>query len=137
MDNSPLGRIPVELSITIYEYALTFDRLSCHLRPSDQSQRSLSTQLALIQVCRQIRAESRHMPLTLNNPIAGHIPCLCAEDRYKWEGTATTLPRTGQSTSFNLEVVVDKDLGVYVRKQKDCLVARFDGAQVLAVMHRH
>jgi hypothetical protein len=32
---------------------------------------------------------------------------------------------------------MDKDSGVYARKQKDCLVARFDSAQILAVTHKH
>jgi hypothetical protein len=98
MDNSPFVRIPAELRITIYEYALTFDRLSCRLRPSDQSKPSLPTQLASIQVCRQIRAESRHMPFALNNPVAGHVPCLCIDRGSQWVETAVTSHREARET---------------------------------------
>jgi hypothetical protein len=98
MDNSPFGRIPAELRITIYEYALTFDRLSWRPRPSDQLERSLSTQLALTQVCRQIRAGSRHMPFELNNPVAGHVPCLCIDRASQWVETAVTRHREARKT---------------------------------------
>lgn len=74
MDNSPFGRLPAELRIKIYEYALTFDRVGC--RPGESSrfwpERSLSAQLALTRVCKQIRSETLHLPFTLNNPIVGH-----------------------------------------------------------------
>jgi hypothetical protein len=98
MDNSPFGHIPAELRITIYEYALTFDRLSCRLRPSDQSEPSLSTQLALTQVCRHIRAESGHMPFALNNPVAEHVPCLCIDRGSQWVETAVTSHREARET---------------------------------------
>jgi hypothetical protein len=76
MDSSTLRRLPAELRIKIYEYALTFDRVSC--RPHGSSrfwpERSLASQLALTRVCRQIRAECKHLPFTLNKLVVGTAP---------------------------------------------------------------
>lgn len=73
MDNSLLIRLPAELRIKIYEYAITFDRVSC--RPGESSrfwpERSLSTQLALTRVCKQLRSETVQLPFTLNSLVVG------------------------------------------------------------------
>jgi hypothetical protein len=79
MDRSPLGCIPAELRTQIYEYALTFDQLSCKARHSDKSEPSLYTQLALTCVCRQIWKETRQMPFALNSPVAGSMLRLCLD----------------------------------------------------------
>lgn len=76
MDDSIFNRLPAELRIKVYEYALTFDRVSC--RPQKPSrfwpERSLGTQLALTRVCKQIRAECQHLPFILNALIVGEAP---------------------------------------------------------------
>jgi hypothetical protein len=76
MEDSSFNTLPAELRIKIYEYALTFDRVSC--RPLESSifwpERSLKTQLALTRVCKQIRAESQHLPFTLNQLVVGKTP---------------------------------------------------------------
>ena len=76
MDDPTFNRLPAELRIKVYEYALTFDRVSC--RPQESSrfrpERSLGIQLALTRVCKQIRAECQHLPFTLNALIVGEAP---------------------------------------------------------------
>lgn len=76
MDDSIFNRLPAELRIKVYEYALTFDKVSC--RPHKPSrfwpERSLGTQLALTRVCKQIRAECQHLPFILNALIVGEAP---------------------------------------------------------------
>jgi hypothetical protein len=76
MDESLFSRLPAELRIRIYEYALTFDRVSCRLRESSRfwPERSLAHQLALTQVCEQLQAECQHLPFTLNRLVVGEIP---------------------------------------------------------------
>ena len=85
MDNSNFKRLPAELRVKVYEYALTFDRVSC--RPHGSSrfwpERSLTTQLALTCVCKQIRAECQHLPLTLNKLNVGAAPW---QDLPPWQG---------------------------------------------------
>lgn len=76
MDDSIFNRLSAELRIKVYEYALTFDRVGC--KPHESSrfwpERSLSTQLALTCVCKQIRAECQDLPFTLNRLIVGSAP---------------------------------------------------------------
>lgn len=76
MENSSLNSLPAELRIKAYEYALTFDRMSC--RPHGSSrfwpERSLNNQLALTRVCKQIRAECQLLISTLNNLVVGEAP---------------------------------------------------------------
>jgi len=76
MDNSSFKSLPAELRITIYEHALTFDRVSCKPRASSRfrPERSLNNQLALTRVCKQIRAECQLLPFTLNKLIVGTAP---------------------------------------------------------------
>lgn len=76
MDDSHFGRLSGELRNRIYEYALTFDHVNCVRGPQEgrMSGPSLRTQLALTQVCGQVRAETLHLPLTLNDPIIGTAP---------------------------------------------------------------
>ena len=66
MEDPVFSRLHAELIIKVYEYALTFDRVSC--RPHEPSrfwpERSLGTCLALTRVCKQIRAEYQHLPFT-------------------------------------------------------------------------
>lgn len=65
MDDSGFSRLPAELRIKVYEYALVFDRVSCRLHGSScfWPERSLSTQLALTRVCKQIRAECQDLSI--------------------------------------------------------------------------
>lgn len=76
MDDSLFNRLPAELRIKIYEYALTFDRVSC--RPGETSrfwpERALTKKLALTQVCKQLRMECQHLPFTLNRLVVGLAP---------------------------------------------------------------
>jgi hypothetical protein len=76
MDDSSFNTLPAELRIKIYEYALTFDRVSC--RPHGSSrfwpECSLARQLALTRVCKQMRAECQHLPFTLNKLVVGTTP---------------------------------------------------------------
>jgi hypothetical protein len=76
MDNSSFNSLPAEMRITIYEYALTFDRVSCKPHGSSRfwPERSLKIQLALTRVCKQIRAECQHLPFTLNTLVVGEAP---------------------------------------------------------------
>jgi hypothetical protein len=76
MDDSSFNRLPAELRIKVYEYTLTFDRVSCGPRESSlfSPERSLSTQLALTRVCKQIRSECQDLPFTLNRLIVGAAP---------------------------------------------------------------
>lgn len=76
MENSSFDRLPAELRVKVYEYALTVDRVSC--RPHESSrcwpERSLTTQLALNRVCKQICAECQQLPFALNKLIVGAAP---------------------------------------------------------------
>ena len=76
MDDSLFSRLPAELRIKIYEYALTFDRVSC--RPGERSrfwpERALTKKLALTQVCKQLRTECQHLLFTLNRLVVGLAP---------------------------------------------------------------
>lgn len=76
MDDSKPRRLPAELRIKVYEYALTFDRVSCkpHRPRRFRPERTLSNQMALTRVCKQIRAECQHLPFTLNNLVVGEAP---------------------------------------------------------------
>lgn len=84
MDDSNFNRLPAELRVKVYEYALTFDRVS--FRPHESSrfqpERSLTNQLALTRVCKQIRAECQHLPLTLNKLVVGVAPW---QERSPWQ----------------------------------------------------
>ena len=84
MDDSIFNRLPAELRIKVYEYALTFDRVNC--RPHKPSrfwpERSLGTRLALTRVCKQIRAECQHLPFILNALIVGEAPW---KEDFRWQ----------------------------------------------------
>lgn len=76
MDDSPFGRLSGELCNHIYEYALTFNQVSLargkwHRRTTGVA---LRAQLALGQVCRQIRIEALHLLFTLNDILVGPVP---------------------------------------------------------------
>lgn len=72
MDESIFNRLPAGLRIKVYEYAMTFDRVSC--KPHESREHSLSTQLALTRVCKQIRADCQDLPFTLNRLVVGAAP---------------------------------------------------------------
>jgi len=77
MAESRFTSLPAELRIRIYEYALTFDRVSCdsaHDPTRIYPKHSLTQQLALTRVNKQIRAECQQLPFTLNKPIVGTAP---------------------------------------------------------------
>jgi hypothetical protein len=76
MDDSSFNTLPAELRIKTYEYALTFAQVSCRRHESSPfwPERSLTTQLALTRVCKQIRAESQHLSFTLNKLVVGKTP---------------------------------------------------------------
>lgn len=77
MENSPLSKLPAELRIKIYEYAQAFERVSCKPRGLHRwwPGRSMTSQLALTRVCRQMRLESLHLLFTRNDPVVGLVPC--------------------------------------------------------------
>jgi hypothetical protein len=78
MEKSPLGRLPPELRLEIFEYVFTYDSLACKdrywwvWRKRDRKYRALSKELDITLVCKQIRKETQHLPFTLNNLICGN-----------------------------------------------------------------
>lgn len=79
MQNSPLGRLPPELRLEIFEYVFTYERLDCKgrywrtLREREPYYRPLSQELDVTLVCKQIRKETQHLPFTLNNLVCGNV----------------------------------------------------------------
>ena len=77
MQKSPLGRLPPELRLEIFEYVFTYERLACKdgswevTRPGERTRRSLTRELGATRVCKQMRQETRHLPLVLNDLVCG------------------------------------------------------------------
>jgi hypothetical protein len=77
MEKSPLNRLPAELRLDIFEYVFTFDSLAWERRSwritpkGERTYRPLSKVLGATLVCKQMRKETLHLPLLLNNPVFG------------------------------------------------------------------
>jgi len=78
MQNSPLGRLPPELRLEIFEYVFTYESLTCKgsywrvTRKGERNHRPLSKELGATLVCKQMRKETLHLPLLLNNLVCGN-----------------------------------------------------------------
>ena len=73
----PLYRLPAELRIQIYEHAFTFDSVRCQdgrWRVYEQNGKCsrLITRLAPTLVCKQMRTETLHLLMTLNEMVFGN-----------------------------------------------------------------
>jgi hypothetical protein len=77
MERSPLGRLPPELRLEIFEYVFAYERLACAdgiwrvTRKGERKCRSLMRQLDATLVCKQMRKEMLQLPLLLNDLIFG------------------------------------------------------------------
>jgi hypothetical protein len=73
----PLYRLPAELRIQIYEHAFTFDSVRCQdgrwrvYEPNGKCFR-LATRLGPTLVCKQMRAETIHLLMKLNEMVCGN-----------------------------------------------------------------
>jgi len=78
MQNSPLGRLPPELRLEIFEYVFTYESLTCKgsywrvTRKGERNHRPLSKELGATLVCKQMRKETLHLPFLLNTPVFGN-----------------------------------------------------------------
>lgn len=78
MEKSPLGRLPPELRLEIFEYVFTYERLACNFnywsvaRKGERKYRPLSKQLGATLVCKQMRKETLHLPFSLNTLVCGN-----------------------------------------------------------------
>lgn len=78
MEKSPLGRLPPELRLEIFEYVFTYERLACNsnywsvARKGERKYRPLSKQLGATLVCKQMRKETLHLPFSLNTLVCGN-----------------------------------------------------------------
>jgi hypothetical protein len=91
METSPFNRLPAELRTTIYEYVFTFDSVRCqdsrwraYEKQKSRPRRSdveavyhlrafrLATRLGPTLVCRQMRGETLHLLMALNELVCGN-----------------------------------------------------------------
>lgn len=125
MENSLFNRLPAELRTRIYEHVFTFDSLRCQdgrWRVCVKRRMSrLTTQLGPTLVCKQMRVETLHLPMALNEPVCGNEdrdvdpyyefwmgPCLL-KDPCLWASRALDKGRSpffSPSTTFRLHLWV-------------------------------
>lgn len=78
MEKSPLGRLPPEIRLEIFEYVFTYERLACNFnywsvaRKGERKYRPLSKELGATLVCKQMRKETLHLPFSLNTLVCGN-----------------------------------------------------------------
>ena len=78
MEKSPLILLPPELREGIFKYVFTYESLDCKgkywrtLREGERCYRTLSKELNVTLVCKQIREETQRLPFSLNNLICGN-----------------------------------------------------------------
>jgi len=76
METSPFNRLPAELRTRIYEHVFTFDSVRCQdgrWRVYEKRKISrLATRLGPTLVCKQMRAETLHLLMALNEPVCGN-----------------------------------------------------------------
>lgn len=87
MDASPLIRLPSELRNQIYEYVFTYETLTCDKgrwsakRHDKKCPLPLAREWGPLQVCRQMREETLHLPFSLNTPTCG---APASDPYYEW-----------------------------------------------------
>lgn len=96
MDASQLNRLPSELRIQIYEYVFTYESLTCHKgrwsakRYDKKYSLPLAREWGPVQVCKQMRDETLHLPFSLNTPTCGGP---ASDPHYEWSlATPLTVP---------------------------------------------